>query len=772
MSHLYLYTAFHANLNFSSIPRSQYSYIIDRCFWPVLEFLDVFPDLKLGLEFPAHTLELIQAEDTSFIQRLRELWENGRCEVLGAGYVQSILPLIPPKASAKNLEYGNQIYTRILGEKPSTAYVNEQTYSSGILSLYKAAGYSRIISDWDNSVEHKKYPDSYRYAPQWAKAQDGARLPIVWSSSVAFQKFQRYMYGEITLDEYLEYLYGHISPVEDRALSLYSNDWEVFDYKPGDHDGIYFKKADTPELDRMKELFAVLTADSRLQFVLPSEVEKLLPPQHEVSLESSEEPIVTKKQLRYNVTRWAVCGRDDAKSNTLCYRLYKKIGLAEALSIAQERPVKAEEMERLWNELAYLWASDFRTNTTDEKYIDFQSRMGHAMALADKYVSSLASHITVNNDFALFNPSSEPWCGQPFSFAAGFKPGQIVGQLKVALDGVSVPTQIEDVELYRDGSLCKATVVIKPQLDPLSVAQCQFVPQGNNRDFNLQLSKNIEGVITPSVTARFLPGRGGAIRDLVFPSLSSAPLAGTIFHGYFNSVKLSPDWYTGGVIITDRMGEKHTDLSKTELWAPQDQELYEVRIPVRCKVTMPVGTLWKTYYLYRDDPRVDCRYHFRLNDLRPLSFRLGMLTLNPGAFVREDLHYSTTNGGWEPETFPLVGKTVMHDEPVSVLVTSHGCLGATEGWVDISDRDKGIAVITDLSDMYSVPMMHYEETEGSYFCRVYTSLGEYDETAGTFWRGHNSIEVTYYGHGPDGQSAVKTEAAAKNNGLMVVWPQD
>ena len=57
MTKLYLYTAFHANLKFSSIPEEQYSLVLDRCYWPVLDLLKDY-DVKLGMEFPASTLEM------------------------------------------------------------------------------------------------------------------------------------------------------------------------------------------------------------------------------------------------------------------------------------------------------------------------------------------------------------------------------------------------------------------------------------------------------------------------------------------------------------------------------------------------------------------------------------------------------------------------------------------------------------------------------------------------------------------------------------------
>ncbi len=219
-------------------------------------------------------------------------------------------------------------------------------------------------------------------------------------------------------------------------------------------------------------------------------------------------------------------------------------------------------------------------------------------------------------------------------------------------------------------------------------------------------------------------------------------------HGYFDDVSFSPDWYSGHVVIYDRSGKKSTDLTDTEILYP-DTERYPIRVPVRCKIDMPIGTLWKTYYVYVDEPRVDLVYHFNLSNLFPLSFRLGIATINPQCFNIDHLRYSTINGGTIPEVFYLKGKAVRQDEPVSLDVSTHHCLGATEGWVDISDGEKGVAVITEKSQLYSVPLLHYEEVKDSFFLRAYTSIGEMDDTTESFLKGHNTITVTYLGHKND-----------------------
>jgi len=276
-------------------------------------------------------------------------------------------------------------------------------------------------------------------------------------------------------------------------------------------------------------------------------------------------------------------------------------------------------------------------------------------------------------------------------------------------------------------------------------------------------------VETPSVRASFLELRGGAVKELLFPQVAETSLVRTLAHGYFKDIRLAADFYSANMIAFNRSsGEKITDLSKTKLVVPAAATELPVRIPVRCRIESPLGTLWKTFNVYRNRPRLDIEYHFRLKDFRPLSFRLGILTINPEAFDIDTLRYSTVNGGYTPESFYLKGRRVVQDEPVSLGVSAHHCLGATEGWVDISDDNKGVAVITDRSRMYSVPLLHYEEIDGCYFLRVYTSIGESDDTCDIFWRGHSKVQVTFLGH-RKGIDEIRDESCCINQGLIHIW---
>ena len=646
-SKLFLYSFFHANLQFSSIPSFQYPAIIEKCYWPVLKMLDKY-DIALGLEFPAYTLEKIQSLDKYFIIELKKLAKAGKCEVIGSGYSQNIMPLIPAEVNMKNLNLGTAVYKKLLGFKPSILYLNEQVYSKGLVKMINKAGYDATVLDWDNAAEYGNLPSEHRYSPHLLKGTDDQKTKLIWNSSIAFQKFQRYIKNEITLDEYIEYLNAQKSKTEDRIFPFYGSDWEIFNYSPGSSDIMYKPLDYQKDLKRLEEFFAKLRDFKDIEVVTPSKALGIIKPAKTLEAAFAEYPVVVKKQAKYNVTRWAVCGRDNTRVNTQCFKIFERLKAAGA------KATKA-----MWDELCYLFGSDFRSFTTDEKYAQLKNKLGYLDNITAKFEK-------------------------------------------------------------------KAPAVIKSLKGPIRI-------EG-------------ETVITPSVRIELSSRRGGAIKKLVFPKISDKHLIGTIPHDYYDQISFSTDQYTGHTIIQVDANTKYTDLEQTEIIFPEDPSGSGGKVPVICKVPLANGDVWKKIYVHVNEPRVDIEYDFRFRDLMPYYFRTGMLTVNPEAFDKETLRYSTVNGGYDIETYYVKGKSINEIRTVDSRISSSHCLGATEGWVDISDDKKGITLATDKSQLYSAQLLHYEETRSSYYFRIYNSLCETDDTTKQLWRGHSKFVVSYIGH--------------------------
>ena len=762
---LYLTTAFHCNLGFSSIPADQYSLVLDRCYWPMLELADqgIAP---LGVELPASTLREIERIDRSWAKRLAELWHAGKVEVIGSGEVQAIFPLIQAGVNARNLALGQREYERLLGRRPTTAYLNEQVYAAGLLALYREAGYDLLIVEWNNVAKYAGLARETQYCPLTAEGPDGTTMTVWWNNSVAFQKLQRFAAGQLTPEAYQDYVLGHRGE-SPRALMIYGSDAEVFDYRPGEFRVSFEAVPQGGEWTRIRDGWRRLLATDGVAFATPRDAVRLLPVAGRARLESPECPLPTKKQEKYNVTRWAVGGRDNVMINTLSERLARNVERVHGLACALGEGTAA--LERLTDAIVELWASDARTHTTETKHERFLERLGwltHEVASTQRrFLGRLAARAPLT----VVNPLAVPWQGEPAEVALQFPTGALRQVTGVVVDGRRYPAQIEDVSRYRDGSVRAARLVFEPELPPYALSSVELVDDGSST----QAGETSEGwgrVTTGAVDVCFRPDRGGAIATLAFPAISDQPLCGTLEHGSYDDIGYAADFYTGhAILLTPDSRQKITDLQPAEASGPANREAYPVRIPVAWRVRTEAGEWWKVYHVYRGRPRVDLTLHLRLPETRVLSFRVGIVTLLPQAFDAATLAYRTVNGGRAVEAFALHDRRVRHDEPVSHGVTSSHCVGGTEGWIDLGDERHGLCIARRLDALYSVPMIHHEPVDDTFFCRVLHSVGESDDTSRGFWRGHRTARFAILGRG-EALDGVRREARGWATGLVAAGP--
>lgn len=772
MGKLYLYAVFHGNLNFSYIPRDFYPQILRRCYWPLLRIIEE-EQVPLGVEFSAHTLQVVNSLDHTFVERLGRLWEEGRCEFVGSGYVQSIMPLVPARVNRENLRQGNAVYHQLLGRRPTLAYVNELVYSAGLPRLYREAGYQAIMANWESGLASQE-DSELLYRPCAVIAGEDDQMPVVWHSVVAYREFQKYIEGESHLNSYLDGLLAHLPPTGQRAFPLYASDWEVFDFKPWQAQPEGFRQPELGEMRRIAQLFALLQQRHDIEFVAPSAVLSHFPERLLVTLESSGHPLPYKKQDLSSVARWGIGGRDAVRLNTQCHQLYQQLLLAELY--LQNSPASGtlrERVEGLWRELCFLWNSDFRTFTTEEKHLEFRNHMGAALERVRGLQKELQPESGSSSALWLANCSLVRAEAEPVSFtvsANGVGPND-PWAYSLLLDDQAAPCQVTG-RAVTGGKSTSLTLEALPVLaagraGTAVVRKSVRPPAAQDKVYRIDSEQHL--VETPAVRLRLLPGYGGAIESLEFPQALGRPLICRIQDASAQPLHPGGPLLPGDLVLADQSGRSITDHRITELEYPEPGQGHEIFLPVRCSVRTELGTIWKTYRVYLHQPRVDLAYRFQLDDVVPSTFRLGRMVLNPGAFDRNTLFYATTNGGDNVERFSLKGQHVGQDEALGGGVSLQCCLGATEGWVVLGDSIKGVGFVTRSAELYSLPMVHYEKLAGGpegFRLMLAYSLAEVDETSHTLWRGHSTWSLSILGGRDDIVAETRACALLSNGGLV------
>jgi Glycosyl hydrolase family 57 len=353
---LRVHAFFHLNLMFSSIDEDAREAVVQRCYWPILHLAERLGK-PIGIEVSGTTLHEIARIDRAWIAAARRLMNRGLVELIGSGYAQAIGPLFPAALTEWNLKLGNEVYARLFDHQPRIALINEQAYSAGLVPLYREAGYRAILMDWDMCAHaHPEWPDEWRYHTQLAQGQD-TELPVIWTNTVSFQKLQRVAHGDIEMADYLRYVRSQIGPGE-RTIALYSNDAEVFDFRPGRFT-TEAAASSASEWNIVADALSRVAEHPDLRWIAPHQAiagERSADAFNPVTLESPAFPVPVKKQMKYNVSRWAVTGRADFELNRRCRAVIKRLRDAGNCDAA------------LWRKLCRLCSSDFRTHITEKRF--------------------------------------------------------------------------------------------------------------------------------------------------------------------------------------------------------------------------------------------------------------------------------------------------------------------------------------------------------------------------------------------------------------------
>ncbi len=346
---------FHLNLAYSSIAVSNRKMVIDKCYYPILELIKK-TKIPIGIEATSWTLKQIQMLDPNWIKELKCLLDSGQAEFVGSGYTQLIGPLVPYEVNFWNQKIGLEDYQSIFQAKPALALINEMAFSTGMIEIYQELNYQGIIMDNDNICLSLGLENGNSAAlPSHAMGREEFSLPVLWSDSILFQKFQRYAHGDVRLIDYID-LFRKRALKYLRPLAIYCNDAEIFDFRPGRY------QEERPVLNegewrRIENLLKILSDQEKVIWLSPTAAlnESLRSiPLNKKILSSIKQPVPVKKQAKYNVSRWAITGRNDLWINTLCHRY------ANTLKNSKNRIN--------WRSLCEFWASDLRTHIEKDRW--------------------------------------------------------------------------------------------------------------------------------------------------------------------------------------------------------------------------------------------------------------------------------------------------------------------------------------------------------------------------------------------------------------------
>jgi len=724
LSKLSLYSIFHGNLNYSSIPQESFHEIIDTCYWPILDAIKNL-NFKTGIEFPVNTLNKIQKIDPLFIEELKKLITQKKCEFIFSGKEQIVSPLIPKEINERNLNHGFKEIKRFFPTKPQIAYVHEQIFSNGLIPLYLKSKFKNIMIIYETAFHTCNLDEKQGFSPIKIKSDEG-QLNIIWNSRAAYQKFQKYVSGQISKYAYLDFILKN-KKLQDSCFPFYGSDMEIFGYK----NPVLGLKGNGNEVKRFYDILDEIKKHDELDFVLPSDIMNFFPPLKTTKICSAKYPILGKKNESI-VTRWAVCGRDNSKNNSLCYQAFKKIKTLDS-----SRPKLLNLKNYYLSELVDCWGSDYRTHTEEGKFQNFHKNIHALNHKLEKKIEKLFLRVPNNSksDLIIFNSNTSNWEKIPMEIKLYFKPRFIKNNFQVYSNGKKIKSQLEDIKFFKDGYIRSTTLVCDLSIPKRS--QTNITIKEINTKPNLE--NKLCGLIKTKSTEILLSKYGGTIEKIKFSALSDKFLVNARKDSRHKNIS-GVDLMSGQIFTMNKNCKKFNDLIETKIISENQNPI--IRKKFSCNLELPFGDLTKIFYVYEDYPRIDLKYVFTFKDYNPAIFRINLLSLNSNSFDDTSFSYSTNNGG-NLESFSLE-EPIFHDSPTNSKISSMCCLGSTNCLLDIGDKNHGVTIYSNKAECYSVPMINFKKLKKSSL-RIIYSMCELDNTTLTQWKGRKEISFSIFG---------------------------
>ncbi|AKG38851.1 hypothetical protein MA03_05655 [Infirmifilum uzonense] len=113
----------------------------------LLDLFSYFKDLPLTLHFSGPLLLYWREYYPDYLERMKDIIQNSRFEVLGGAFSESILSILPYEDRVEQLKRGRKLVEDLLGVRPKGLWLAERVWDPTLPSAIKEAAYSYVIVD-------------------------------------------------------------------------------------------------------------------------------------------------------------------------------------------------------------------------------------------------------------------------------------------------------------------------------------------------------------------------------------------------------------------------------------------------------------------------------------------------------------------------------------------------------------------------------------------------------------------------------------------------
>jgi len=212
--------------NFDHVFRLAY----DRCYRPFLDVLEAHPSMRMALHYTGPLLDWFEKEEPAFLDRLVKLVASRQVEMLGGGYYEPILAVLPDRDALGQVNLLSQRLRKRLRAEPKGFWLAERVWDGGLPKKVAQTGLRYTIVD-DSHFMHAGW-DADALSGYYLSEREGHTLGLF-----PISKDLRYLIPFRLPEE----LIGFLQKLRQRGggVVTYADDGEKFGLWPGTHKWVF-----------------------------------------------------------------------------------------------------------------------------------------------------------------------------------------------------------------------------------------------------------------------------------------------------------------------------------------------------------------------------------------------------------------------------------------------------------------------------------------------------------------------------------------------------
>jgi alpha-amylase len=192
---------------------------------PFLDVLEQFPEVPVSLHTSGPLMEWLAEHRRDYVERLRRLVQRGQVEILGGGFYEPILTMIPPRDRVGQVRSYNTYLERLFQTRVRGLWVAERVWEPCLTSSLADAGVEYTALD-DHHFKQAAVDDSQLFGCHLT--EDDGRLLRVFPIS----ERMRYLIPFHDPHEAIDHL-GHVAGRCPDGVVVFADDGEKFGGWPG-----------------------------------------------------------------------------------------------------------------------------------------------------------------------------------------------------------------------------------------------------------------------------------------------------------------------------------------------------------------------------------------------------------------------------------------------------------------------------------------------------------------------------------------------------------